>query len=134
MTENTAAVVLSTDDKTGAALAATIRSAVNGMGKYAAYVEAHAVSRDNVKDHAYALAVLAYPNDAPVQKKDGKRTRFGNAVQAAGNGLRSALPEDDAPKKVALRVTLSGEGGGTTVVPTDHPLYNDIVALIGAEA
>jgi hypothetical protein len=128
MTENN--IVLAADDKTAAALVATIRAAVNGMGKYAAYVEAHAVTRDTVKDHARALAVLAYPNDAPVQKKDGVRTRFGNAVQAAGNGLRSALPEDDAAKKIALRVTLSGEGGGSATVPTDHPLYESILAII----
>lgn len=92
MTNNNApAVVLSSDDKTAAALVATIRAAVNGNGKYAAYVTAHNVTRETVKDHAVALASLAYPSDAPVQKKDGKRTRFGNAVQAAGNGLRGAL-------------------------------------------
>jgi hypothetical protein len=84
-------IVLSTDDTTAMALVATIKSAVNGAGKYVAYVDAHNVVRETVKFHAAALAVLAYPNDKPVQKIDGKRTRFGNAVQAAGNGLRAAL-------------------------------------------
>lgn len=78
------------------ALVNTIKSAVNGAGKYAAYVAANDVTRDNVKDHARALAMLTYPNDAPVQKKDGVRTRFGNAVQAAGNGLRAALGKDES--------------------------------------
>lgn len=99
MPNNTPTIVLSTDDKTAAALVATIRASVNGLGKYAAYVTEHSVTRETVKDHAFALAVLAYPNDAPVQKKDGKRTRFGNAVQAAGNGLRNTLDKDDADDK-----------------------------------
>lgn len=89
-------IVLSTDDKTANALVATIRAAVNGDGKYAAYVAEHNVTRENVKDHAFALAVLTYPNETPVQKKDGKRTKFGNAVQKAGNGLRYALDKDES--------------------------------------
>lgn len=89
-------IVLTNDDTTAVALIATIKGAVNGTGKYAAYVAAHSVTRDNVKDHARALAVLAYPNDKPVQTvKDDNgtkvRTRFGNAVQAAGAGLRAHL-------------------------------------------
>lgn len=130
MSENI--ITLTSDDKTAAALVATIRAAVNGAGKYVAYVNDHGVTTNTVKDHARALAVLAYPNDAPVQKKDGKRTRFGNAVQAAGNGLRAALgkDDDDTPKEAVLRVSLSGEGGGSMVVPADHPLYLGLVALI----
>lgn len=130
MSENT--LVLSADDATANALVATIRAAVNGAGKYVAYVEAHPVTRENVADHARALAVLAYPNEKPVQKRDGKRTKFGNAVQAAGYGLRAALgADDDAPAKPAvLRVSLSGEGGGTLVVPADHPAYDTLVAMI----
>lgn len=81
--------------ETAAALVATIKGAVNGLGKYAAYVAAHGVTKETVKDHAATLAALAYPNDKPVQtvKVDGTktRTRFGNAVQAAAAGLRNAL-------------------------------------------
>lgn len=91
-------IVLATDDVTAAPLVATIRASVNGEMKYAAYVAAHGVTRENVKHHAAALAVLAYPNDAPIQKKDGKRTRFGNAVQMAGAGLRRALGKKDSPE------------------------------------
>lgn len=91
-------ITLDMSDKTAKALVDTIKGAVNGAGKYVAYVEAHKVTRENIKHHAYALAVLTYPNDAPVQSKDGIRTRFGNAVQAAGAGLRSALGKDETPK------------------------------------
>lgn len=95
-------IVLTTDDPTAAALVATIKGAVNGAGKYGAYVAAHGVTRENVKEHARALAVLAYPNDKPVQTvKDENgtktRTRFGNAVQAAGAGLRAHL--ESKPRK-----------------------------------
>lgn len=93
MTENT--ITLTDTDATAVALVSTIRAAVNGAGKYVAYVEAHNVTRETVKDHALALATFAYPNEKPVQKKDGKRTKFGNAVQAAGNGLRAALSKDE---------------------------------------
>lgn len=135
MSENTNTIDL-TGDATALALVATIKGAVNGIGKYAAYVEAHKVTRETVKDHARALAVLAYPHEKPIQTvtdADGNkcRTKFGNAVQAAGNGLRAALPEtEQGPKPVTLRATLSGEGGGSTVIEPEHPLYAVIVAMI----
>lgn len=94
MSENT--ITLDPSDKTAAALVATIRSAVNGRGKYAAFVTQYNVNRENVARYAAGLAALAYPNDEQVQKRDGKRTRFGNAVQAAGNGLRAALDKDES--------------------------------------
>jgi hypothetical protein len=92
---NTTTIVLDRDAAHVKPLVQTIRDAVNGRGKYAAYVAAMSVTRENVKLHAAALAVAAYPNDAPVQKKDGTRTRYGNAVQAAGAGLRAALGKVD---------------------------------------
>jgi hypothetical protein len=126
-------IVLSADDETAAALVSTIHSAVAGMGKYAAYVEAHKVTRESVKDHARALAVLAYPNDKPVQKVDGKRTRFGNAVQAAGNGLRSALDTDKVSSEPGvIRLTMSGEGGGSVTLKPGDAGYEAAMALIVA--
>lgn len=132
MVENS--IVLAEDDTTATALVSTIKNAVNGAGKYVAYVAAHSVTRETVKDHARALAVLTYPNEKPVQRVNGTRTKFGNAVQAAGNGLRAALEdEDDAPKPVKLRATLSGKGGGSVTIEPDHELYAAIVALIVSE-
>lgn len=88
-----------TNNVTAARLVDVIRSAVNGRGKYGAYVTEMNVTRDNVKDHAVALASLAYPNDKPVQatRVEGKsvRTRFGNAVQAARAGLVAELAKQD---------------------------------------
>lgn len=78
-----------------AALVHYIRAEVNGAPKWSTYVESFGVTRESVKDHAAALATLAYPNEKPVQKVDGTRTKFGNAVQAAGNGLRRALGKAD---------------------------------------
>lgn len=95
MSDNNSTIVLAADDKAAKALVDTIRGAVNGASKYAAYVEAHGVTRETVKYHAVALAVFTYPSLPPVQKKDGNRTKFGNAVQAAGNGLRTALGKKD---------------------------------------
>lgn len=43
-----------------------------------------------------------------------------------------ALLKGDEAKPAVLRVTLSGEGGGSTTIPTDHPLYAELVALIAA--
>lgn len=130
MSENT--ITLSDTDATAVALVRFIRSEVNGLPKWAAYVETHDVSRDTVKDHALALATFAYPNLPTVQKKDGARTKFGNAVQAAANGLRRALPQVESdPKPATLRVSLSGEGGGTTVIEPSHPMYETVRALIG---
>lgn len=102
-------IILTTDDVTAKALVDVVKSSVNGAGKYSAYVKAHNVTRETVKDHAAAIAALVYPNDKPVQKVDGVRTRFGNAVQAAGAGLRTALGKGEGSPKVALITTLGAK-------------------------
>lgn len=117
-----AAIVLTSDDATAAALVATLKSAVNGGAKYGAYVAAHGVTRENVKHHATALAVLAYPNDEPIVTKviDGTRTRtrFGNAVQAARAGMVKHLePAATKPSDLLALLTKAAtkaiDGGHT---------------------
>lgn len=134
MSENTATITLSADDATANALVSHIKSAVNSAAKYLAYVEAHAVTRETVKHHAAALAALVYPNDAPVQTKDGVRTRYGNAVQAAGKGLRTALgKEDKVTEPGVIRISLSGEGGSTITLREGDAGYDAALAFFGAD-
>ncbi len=76
-----------------------IQYAVKARGTWAKFVAENNITRAMIADTARELATLAYPNDETVQtvNVDGKkvRTRFGNAVQAAGNGMRSVLDADE---------------------------------------
>lgn len=98
MAENKNVIVLDKDNKAVANVLTAIRSTLKDGSRYSAYVAEFAVTHDTVKDHAAALAALVLPNAEKVQKKDGKRTPYGNAVQAAGNGLRTALGKKEGAK------------------------------------
>lgn len=67
---------------------------------------------------------------------DKARTPFGNVVQRFGARFDAAVKRvtPDEPKPVTLRAVLSGEGGGSTTIPADHPLYDALVTLIGAQS
>lgn len=86
-------ITLDADNATVKSVVNQIKSDMRGGAKYGAYVAEFGVTHDTVKFHAAALARLVTPETA--QKVDGKRTKYGNAVQAAGNGLRSALGKKD---------------------------------------
>lgn len=101
---------------------------------YKAYIAEYGVTFANVNEHAKALAALITP--VTDQAVNGKRTKYGNALNTAKTGLKRNLEAEEAEAKpVTLRATLSGEGGGTVVIEPDHPLYEQITALItGTEA
>lgn len=137
--------MLTVENANTAAVVNAVRYAVKTRPLWITFVTENEVTRENVTDTAKELATLAYPNDEDVQTvkdADGRktRTRYGNAVQAAAAMMRKALDDiagdeetDETPKAAVLRVSLSGEGGGSTVVPADHPLYASIVALLAGE-
>lgn len=88
-----------------------VRYAVKARGTWATFVTENGITRDMIADTARELAALAYPSDEPVQKTDGKRTRFGNAVQAAGNGMRSVLDKDSDGDDTEQTVNLLTRAG-----------------------
>lgn len=104
---------------------------------YADYVAANGVTTDTVAAHALALTNLAYPGVKPQSRaeassREGRAHSFRTKVRA---GLKRAVgSDDDTAKPVTLRVSLSGEGGGTTVIPADHPQYALVLALVTGEA
>lgn len=77
--------------------------------------------------------------DAPAVRKGSKgeqvTTDYGRGHETIVKAVKRALAkDDDTPKARSLRVTLSGEGGGSTTVAEDHPLYAALVALVTGEA
>jgi hypothetical protein len=77
-----------------------VKYAVRTRKDWEAFMTENKIDRDGIKDAAREIASLAFPSDKPVQKVDGRRTRFGNAVQAAAYMMRAVLDQDkddDAP-------------------------------------
>ena len=68
-----------------------VRYMVKGRDGWLAFVREYNITRDDVADASRTLASLAFPNEEPVQKRDGVRTVYGNAVQAAAYNIRTAL-------------------------------------------
>lgn len=87
-----------------------VKYAVRTRAAWARFVETNNITRDDIADAARQIAALAFPGDDPVQKVDGVRTRYGNAVQAAGYMMRAVLAtdsEDSTTPDVAL-ITRAG--------------------------
>lgn len=61
-----------------------------------------------------------------------KATDYGRGVDALTKSVKRALSTSSGD--VVLRVSLSGEGGGSATVPADHPLYSALVALIAGDS
>ena len=86
-----------------------VKYAVKTRQDWIDFVTENKITRADIKDAAREIAALAYPSDEPVQTVDGVRTRYGNAVQAAGYMMRSVLAtdEDSTAPTVAL-ITRAG--------------------------
>lgn len=84
--------------------------------------------------HAWACGDAERPAVKTGPKGNQKITDYGRGVDTLVTAVKRALSAD-APKPVRLAVTLSGTGvdGGSFVVPTDHPMYDAIRALIGSD-
>jgi hypothetical protein len=94
-------------------------------------------SFDSKARGAVAAAVHSWAcGDSPVPAqrtggKGGPRTDYGIGADALTSAVKRALAtSSDA---VVLRATLSGEGGGSVTIPTDHALYAELVKLISGD-
>lgn len=72
-----------------------VKYAVKTRKDWEAFMTENEITRDKIADTAREIAALAFPKDKPVQKTDGKRTRFGNAVQAAAYMMRAVLAQEE---------------------------------------
>jgi hypothetical protein len=79
--------------------------------------------------HAWACGEAVRPPVKVGKVGEQRATDYGRGVDALVKSVKRALSAD-APKEITLRATLSGEGGGSVTVPTSHPLYGAIVAMI----
>ena len=77
---------------TGAVVNA-VRYAVKTRKDWEAFMTENSIERDGIAAAAKELAALAFPSDDPIQTVDGKRTRYGNAVQAAAYMMRGVLAQ-----------------------------------------
>lgn len=118
MTKTTVSIDLT--DANVAKILTNIENNVRAHGFYSAYVgNLPGFTRDDVAGHARALAdawldkygTAADRKIGKVQVVDGKRGKYGNAVQAAGNGLRSVLDKGQAKESTEL---LTGLGKKAT--------------------
>lgn len=80
------------------------------------FVAENNITSENARETAVALAVLAFPNEDTQQRVNGKRTKFGKAVNAAAEGIKYALNEnsadetdetDEQPKNLLTRAGLA---------------------------
>lgn len=106
--------------------------------RFDALVEERGKARGVMLD--VAREVLGLSSDVTLTREEGKPLAPAAArLEALVKWLSRNMPkpEDDAPAARVMRVTLSGEGGGTAVVPENWSgSYADLVALIagGADA
>lgn len=112
-------------------------------GQYDAFVVHYNLTSDtesgDITEAARAIVLAAYPDTDPARlagknKNDDQRWKDARAVRIGLVAAIKRATEDTEPevKAPVLRVSLSGEGGGSTVVPEDHPMYAAIVLLLNS--
>lgn len=84
-----------------------------------------------------AREVLGAPADFPTrvgprgeQVLNPENPVLARRVETLAGWLKAQAPKADPDPTPVLRVTLSGTGGGSATIPTDHTLYAALVALV----
>lgn len=101
----------------------------------------HTSESKTITESAHALILLAYPGTDPSRltgknKNHDQRWKDARAIRAGlVAAIKRAAPEseDNEPKPVVLRASLSGEGGGTVTIDPSDPLYVALVNKIRGE-
>lgn len=114
----------------------TTRLASDVTATAAAIIDAVGPEHDWTKRGAKPAAVHAWAVPAgesvPDQKDANKKpTAYGVGVDTLVHAITRLLVSEDTDKPVAMRVSMTG--AGSAVVPTDHPAYALLLALLGAD-
>lgn len=123
-------------DTAAAAVIALVNGQITAETRvYPQYIALNEVTAENVADHVKALTDAAYPNVKCDKRADKKSPEYRAATfqTKVRNGLNRNLPvseEEKAAKPATLRVSLSGEGGGSSVVDMDSDLGKAILAFL----
>ena len=113
-------------------------------GQYDAMIVHLGITADtasgDLTEAARDIVIAAYPDTdrdrlKGKNKNSDQRWLDARTVRAGLVNAVKRATEDTEPevKPAVLRVSLSGEGGGSTVVPADHPMYDAIILLLAAE-
>lgn len=120
----------------------TIEAGRKADRNYVELVEHFSLTCDSpsaeITDAARAVVIAAYPKvtEADMKGRDNGTHAWRDArMVRAGlvRNIEAADAEDSDPKPAVLRVSLSGEGGGSTVLEESHPMYAALVMLITGE-
>ena len=105
-----------------------------GRGVIAEQVHLWATGTDDKSERPAQRRQVKGADGEPVNET----TNYGRGVNSIVNAVRTILKrdksDDDTPAERVLRVSLSGDGGGTVVVPEDDALYAALVALVTGAA
>lgn len=84
--------------------------------------------------HSWACGDSARPAVKRGPKGEQVTTDYGRGHDTLTAAVKRALNDGGTETAVTLRVSLSGEGGGSTTIPSDHALYSVLVEMIAGQA